>query len=65
VIAYRLGDRAFFLFGFAKNEKDNISAADKQALADYGALLLGLDACGLQSAIECEELTEIHYAGEA
>lgn len=26
LLAYRLGDRAFFVYGFAKNERDNIDA---------------------------------------
>src|SRR5437879_3091770 len=35
-------DRWFFVFGFEKNEQDNISAADLSGLHDYAADLLKL-----------------------
>jgi hypothetical protein len=38
VIAYRRQDRAVFLYGFAKNQQENIGAADLKALKAYGAL---------------------------
>ena len=65
VVAYRSGDKAVFLFGFAKSERGNISAADEQDLADFGALLLGLSAAEIRVAIEGGELTEIAYDDEA
>lgn len=65
VIAYRAKDRAFFLFGFAKNEQDNIGSVDERELADFGTMLLGLDRQDLQTVIEDGELTEIEYGDEA
>lgn len=65
IIAYRVGSRAVLVFGFAKNEKDSISAADERDLADYGTLLLDLDDAGIEAAITGEELTEIEYDDEA
>ena len=44
VVAYHFGDRAVFLFGFAKSERSNISAADERDLADFGAQILSLRA---------------------
>ena len=32
VVAYRMGDRAVFLFGFAKNERDNIAPDELEDL---------------------------------
>lgn len=32
LLAYRLGDRAFFVYGFAKNERDNIDDKELKAL---------------------------------
>ena len=32
IVAYRAGSRAVFIFGFAKNVRDNISAADEREL---------------------------------
>ncbi len=65
VIAYRSGGRAVFLFGFAKNERDNIGKTDQQELADYGALLLALDAAAVGTMLEDGQLTEIAYDDEA
>ncbi|MEQ1717646.1 MAG: type II toxin-antitoxin system RelE/ParE family toxin, partial [Hyphomicrobium sp.] len=39
IIAYRVGSRAVFIYGFAKNDRDNISAADQQEMVITGALL--------------------------
>ena len=64
IIVFRSDHRAVFLFGFAKNELNNIRSADEQDLADYGALLLALDASALQTAIAGGELTEIAYDDE-
>lgn len=30
IVAYRQGDRMFFIFGFAKNERDNIDGDEKR-----------------------------------
>jgi hypothetical protein len=65
VIAYRVADRAVFLFGFAKNERDNIDAADLRDLASFGAILLGLNTTTLRAAIAGGELTEIAYDDQA
>ncbi len=59
IIAYRAGDCAVFIYGFAKNQKDNISAADEQDMAQTGALLLGLDADGIETLIVEGELWEV------
>jgi len=64
IIAYRVGDRAVFIYGFAKSDEDNISAADEQDLAHIGALLLGLDAVGIEILIVEGELWEVEYNEE-
>ena len=65
VVAYRIGDRAVFLFGFAKSERSNVSAADERDLADFGAQILRLSAAEIRTAIDGNELTEIAYDDEA
>ncbi len=59
IIAYRVGMRAVFIYGFAKSKEDNITAADEQDLANAGALLLGLDADGIETLIVEGELWEV------
>lgn len=43
VVAYRQGVRLVFLFGFAKNETDNISQAEQLALGRLGEVYLAYD----------------------
>ena len=65
MIAYRIGDRAIFLFGFAKHERDNISASDEQALALAGSALLAFDSAAIRKSLLAGELREIANDGEA
>ncbi|HYB55232.1 MAG TPA: type II toxin-antitoxin system RelE/ParE family toxin [Alphaproteobacteria bacterium] len=65
VVAYRTGERAVFLFGFAKSDQSNLSMADVRDLKDYGALLLALDTRGIEAMIAGRELTEVAYDEEA
>ena len=41
IIAYKADNRAFFLYGFGKNERANMNGDEADALDDYRALLLG------------------------
>ena len=59
IIAYRRGDRAVFIFGFAKNERDNIGADDLRELAEYGSMVLGLADAAMQVMVSEERLWEV------
>lgn len=59
IIAYRSGDRAVFLYGFAKSRIANIADDDLRDLADFGALLLGLDDDGIETMLAGDELKEV------
>jgi hypothetical protein len=65
IIAYRIGTRAVFIFGFAKSGRENIAADDEREMAATGALLLGLDAKGLERLIAGGELWEVECDDEA
>lgn len=41
LVAYRLGDCAFFVYGFAKNERDSIDDRELKALKLLASALLG------------------------
>jgi hypothetical protein len=64
VIAYRHGDRAVFLFGFAKSGRANIEDAELETWRRVARGYLALDASGTEAAIAEDELTEVDY-GEA
>ena len=59
LVATRKADRWFFVFGFAKNEKANISSKELAALQKYGADLLNQTEAQLDRAIVEGALVEI------
>lgn len=59
LIATNLGDAWFFLFGFAKNERDNISNKELLALQKLAADLLAFSALDLDKAIQDQTLLEL------
>jgi hypothetical protein len=64
IIAYRRGTRAVFLFGFAKNERENLDDDELAAWQRIGRAYLGLDEEGLEAAITADELMEVSYGEE-
>ncbi|TAK67816.1 MAG: type II toxin-antitoxin system RelE/ParE family toxin [Betaproteobacteria bacterium] len=59
LVATNRGDRWFFVFGFEKNERDNISARELQALQAIAADLLKLTASDLDAQVGTGALQEI------
>ncbi|EIZ79377.1 hypothetical protein WSK_2036 [Novosphingobium sp. Rr 2-17] len=59
IVAYRTDERAFFLYGFAKNERDNIDDNELQTLRDIAAELLAQDDAALNAGVGTGRLQEI------
>jgi hypothetical protein len=59
LVGSNLGDRWFFLFGFAKNDRANVDARELAVLQKIAAALLALDTTALGRAVVAEELVEI------
>ena len=59
IVGANLQDRWFFQFGFAKNERANISPKELAALQKVAAVLLAMDTSALQRALTSEDLMEI------
>jgi hypothetical protein len=59
ILAFKTHQSAFFLYGFAKNQRDNISDKELQALKLMAAHLLAYDSKALKKAIEANELYEV------
>jgi hypothetical protein len=59
LIATRLGERWFFLYGFAKNERDTVDHRELAALKMTAEALLEMDVKALEKALQAGELTEI------
>jgi hypothetical protein len=65
LIAYRLKDRAVFLYGFAKNERDNISSDELLTAREIAACWLAADAKRIARALAEDELQEVPNEEEA
>jgi len=59
IVAYRSEDKAFFLYGFAKNDLDNIGDDELQTLRDLASDMLTRSDTILDRAKEAGELQEI------
>ncbi|QEY16362.1 type II toxin-antitoxin system RelE/ParE family toxin [Cellvibrio sp. KY-GH-1] len=61
LIATHLKDRWFFIFGFNKNERDNISPHELKYLQQLAQDLLAMNDLELKKVLRTGELLEIHY----
>jgi hypothetical protein len=61
LLAYRSGQRAVFLYGFAKSERENISDDELRTLREIGTTWLAADARQIARAIEENALQEVTY----
>ena len=59
LVAYRSGARAVFLFGFAKNERENIDPDELLTLREIGAAWLAADAQRIALALQDAALLEV------
>lgn len=64
LIATQLKDRWFFIFGFNKNERDNISLLELKYLQQLAQDLLSLNDQELKKALNTGELQEINYENQ-
>lgn len=59
LLATNKNDRWFFVYGFAKNERDNIEHQELLALKRLAVVLLGMDANATDKLLADKELKEI------
>jgi hypothetical protein len=59
LLAFKQGDRAFFLYGFAKNQQSNISEKELKALKLLAAKMLAYDGREITMALAAHELYEV------
>jgi len=60
LLAYQIKSVAFFIYGFAKNDRDNISASELKQLKMYAQLLLSFDIKKLSIMAEKKEIIEVY-----
>jgi hypothetical protein len=59
LIAFRSGDKAFFMYGYPKNERTNVSDIELVALRRLARELLGFGEQELAMAVRVGELIEV------
>jgi hypothetical protein len=59
LVAFKQDDKAFFVYGFAKNERENINDNELKALKLLAKQLLNYSASTLTKAVDAGELIEI------
>lgn len=59
LLATNKNDKWFFVYGFAKNDKDNIENQEMQALKKLAVVLLGMDVITINKLLADKELKEI------
>jgi hypothetical protein len=63
LVAFKADDKAFFIYGFAKNERDNISQNELKALRLLATELLGYGSALLTKTIAADEIVEVNNDG--
>ena len=58
-IAFKVKDKAFFIYGFAKNQQDNVNQRELKALKKLAKELLRYDNEKLSNAMAVGELIEV------
>jgi hypothetical protein len=59
IVLYRRTDRAFFVYGFAKNHRANIERDELGAFRDLAKIMLGYDSGQIEAALENELIIEV------
>lgn len=65
IVGYRLKDRAIFLLGFAKNERESIEENELSSLRELVRSWLAADTARIQRELELGNLQEIDHDEES
>ena len=64
LILFRQAERAIFAFGFAKNDRDNVSAVELAELKDAAKVMLGLTLHEIEAMSRTGKLLEVKHGDE-
>ena len=59
IIMFRKGDKAFFVYGFAKSDRENIEPEDVANYKKAAKVFLALSETQLEALLKDKELTEV------
>ncbi len=63
IVLFRRGERAFFVYGFAKNDRKNLRRDELEAFRLLAGEMLGLDEAGLGAALANGTIIEVSGDG--
>ena len=63
IIAYRALDKAFFIFGYSKNEKENMTAEEKKVAKALANEVMAYSTEQLNKLVTYGKLIEVNYEG--
>ena len=63
ILLFRRGDRAFFVHGFAKSDRENLRPDELRALRALADEMLGLDGPGLEAMLKNGTIGEVDCDG--
>jgi hypothetical protein len=64
VIAYRGAQRAVFLYGFAKSERENVGPRELADLKELAGQFLGMSDAEIENVLDTNGLKELSYDGQ-
>ena len=59
ILAFKAGNKAFFVYGFSKSQRANINEQEKLAYKKLAKLLLSYNDLQIKKAIEYKEILEV------
>lgn len=59
IILYRQGDRAFFVYGYAKKELDNLNKAEEQAFKKLAKIMFAPTDKQINELLACKKIEEV------
>jgi hypothetical protein len=62
ILCFKRGSHVFFIHGFAKNEKQNVSGRELQALQRLAKILLGLTPEEIERSLQLDEIVEVNQS---
>lgn len=63
IIAYKMEDKAFFIFGYAKNKKANMTIEEKKIVRTLANEMLSYSHEQLNKLVKDKKLIEVNYNG--
>ena len=63
IVLFRVGDRSFFVHGFAKSGRENLRPGELGALRELARELLGMDEPGLEAMLANGTISEVNCDG--